>query len=240
MVSFQFLLHAHSLLGRLGGVSTPTVMSPTAIATFDRPTEIIHAGIGYQASFLFGGLKAWYQPGRVDWHAVDDRVRGGTSHSYFEELARPGQLWHPARFSGNLDTKTLGGAGFASVATDLTESDGSKTTYNLTAYDGLLVQVVEGDDKKYTLTVKDDDAGERDDRRVKSRINWEFDFDITQLVESEVLIPWSGFRATYRGRDIDPPRPLDPSHIKQFSILIRRSVDYECTLWMFEYADRSA
>ncbi|WVQ97095.1 hypothetical protein IAU59_004205 [Kwoniella sp. CBS 9459] len=66
------------------------------------------------------------------WRAVDDRVRGGSSISHLDEIALPGGVSGVdgllqgqndvekgkkavgARFWGTLDTKTLGGAGFAS------------------------------------------------------------------------------------------------------------------------------
>ncbi|CBQ72397.1 conserved hypothetical protein [Sporisorium reilianum SRZ2] len=51
-----------------------------------------------------------------DFVAVDDRVRGGTSHSHTAIIQYPPYSRGELVFSGFLDTLTLGGAGFASQA----------------------------------------------------------------------------------------------------------------------------
>lgn len=51
--------------------------------------------------------------------AVDDRVRGGTSHSHTAIVQYPPNSRGEIIFSGFLDTITLGGAGFASQASSL-------------------------------------------------------------------------------------------------------------------------
>lgn len=69
----------------------------------------------------------------TDWVATDDRVRGGSSQSYFE--CAP---FEPtARFYGTLDIETLGGAGFASQRTT-----GDDREWDLSGFDGIEVEVV--------------------------------------------------------------------------------------------------
>ena len=113
------------------------------------------------------------------WTAVDDRVRGGSSVSYLKPSAG---VTNGAVFYGNLDTKTLGGAGFASQATKPSSSSsfslsnfvGSSTDdlhWDLSGYDGIELRLGAFDKKTYTFTIKDTvpdskraDGRERDQR----------------------------------------------------------------------------
>ncbi|MCJ1418313.1 hypothetical protein MMC32_004660 [Xylographa parallela] len=166
--------------------------------------------------YLFGGTSPWITPS-VNWTAVDDRVRGGSSQSY---LALVPNSTHVC-FSGTLDTKTLGGAGFASQTTT-----GDKV-WDLSAYDGIQVDVIKGQGKTYTLIVKDEvPQSKRDDGREISSVNWEYDFKIAEnSVESEqtvkVWVPWSEFKATYRGREKKDAKPLKKAEIRRFSLMMR-------------------
>jgi hypothetical protein len=65
-------------------------------------------------------------------------VRGGKSQSYLEILSDG-----TARFYGELDTKTLGGAGFASQRLN--------HPWDLSRYAGLQIHVKRGDGKTYSL-----------------------------------------------------------------------------------------
>lgn len=90
---------------------------------------------------LFGNHLPWNTTS-VTWIPVDDRVRGGSSQSHFTIVNDTSFL---ARFSGELDTSTLGGAGFASRTTEWTDRD---HTLNLGDFDGLLLDVVSADEKE--------------------------------------------------------------------------------------------
>lgn len=83
----------------------------------------------------------------LDWTSSDDRVRGGSSYS--ELSCSP--VSPIAEFRGNLDIKTLGGAGFASQRTT-----GEDRSWDLSFYDGLELGIAASDDKQYTLVVKDE------------------------------------------------------------------------------------
>jgi hypothetical protein len=145
---------------------------------------------------------------------VDDRVRGGSSTSHLEEIRRQNAV----RFHGHLDTKTLGGAGFASQTTT------GDIVWNLATYDGLLLDVVKGDGKMYTIIVKDDvPEQKRDDGREFSSLSWEYDFKGEGA--EKLHVPWSDFKATYRGREKKDAEPLKMGEIKRFSLMMRSFFD---------------
>ena len=159
----------------------------------------------------------WVTP-TTNWTAVDDRVRGGSSRSHLSLLRSSTNI----RFFGILDTKTLGGAGFASQTTT------GERVWDLSAYDGIQIEVVKGDGKTYTLIVKDEVPEEkREDGREKSSTNWEYDFkaggsESQADVNMKVWVPWSNFNATYRGREKKDAAPLKTRDIKRFSLMMRR------------------
>ena len=159
----------------------------------------------------------WVTP-TTKWTAVDDRVRGGSSQSHLSLLENSTNV----RFFGTLDTKTLGGAGFASQTTT------GERVWDLSAYDGIQIEVVNGDGKTYTLIIKDEVPEEkREDGREKSSINWEYDFkagggELQADVNMKVWIPWNSFNATYRGREKKDAAPLKTGEIRRFSLMMRR------------------
>ncbi|KAJ5885155.1 hypothetical protein N7495_009665 [Penicillium taxi] len=163
---------------------------------------------------LFGGSRAW---SKKEWTSSDDRVRGGSSHSTL--TCSPTSL--TAKFHGNLDIKTLGGAGFASQRTATTEQ-----TWDISAYDGIEVVLERADTRKYTLTLKDEILPKRPDGREASSVSWEVDFQVNAEDGKNgtvLFFKWSDFRATYRGRDLegDDVKPLDLKRVKRFAIMVR-------------------
>ncbi|KAJ6111930.1 hypothetical protein N7523_007991 [Penicillium sp. IBT 18751x] len=156
---------------------------------------------------LFGGIRAWDSK---DWTSSDDRVRGGASHSTL--TCSPSSL--VAKFHGNLDITTLGGAGFASQRTT-----GEDRTWNLSRYDGIELVIDHADNKLYTLTLKDEILPKRPDGREQSTLSWEFDFRAEG--RKTIFVKWSDFRPTYRGKEKKDVEPLDLKNIKRFSIMIR-------------------
>ncbi|KAJ5668256.1 uncharacterized protein N7477_006826 [Penicillium maclennaniae] len=156
---------------------------------------------------LFGGIRAWDSK---DWTSSDDRVRGGASHSTL--TCSPSSL--VAKFHGNLDITTLGGAGFASQRTT-----GEDRTWNLSRYDGIELVIDHADNKLYTLTLKDEILPKRPDGREQSTLSWEFDFRAEG--RTTIFVKWSDFRPTYRGKEKKDVEPLDLKNIKRFSIMIR-------------------
>jgi len=159
---------------------------------------------------LFGESKPWFS-NSINWTAVDDRVRGGSSQSYLDEDEKVNEV----RFHGTLDTTTLGGAGFASQATT------GNMTWDLNGYDGLEIIIDKSDGKMYTLIVKDYKPGKRDDGREMAGVNWEYDFVVEQDNAVMISAKWSDFKPTYRGREKGDAEPIKTGEIYQFSIMMR-------------------
>ncbi|OWP04856.1 CIA30 family protein [Marssonina coronariae] len=157
---------------------------------------------------VFGGEKPWSP---LDWTSSDDRVRGGSSIS--ELTCNP--LSPTAVFHGNLDIETLGGAGFASQRTT-----GEERNWDLSKYDGLVLDIAKSDEKQYTLTLKDELLPRSPNGREQSTISWEHDFKVDSD-GGKVLICWDDFKATYRGREKKDTKPLDLQHVKRISFMMR-------------------
>ncbi|KAI5369493.1 Putative complex I intermediate-associated protein 30 [Septoria linicola] len=163
---------------------------------------------------LFGGDKGWHSE---DWHASDDRVRGGKSISHLDCTEKTGT------FRGNLDIKTLGGAGFASQRTT-----GEDREWDLSKYAGIELCISKGDKKRYTFNLKDELlTPDPDTGREQASISYECDFELPPQTEpgdthdKTVFIPWSSFNATYRGRPKKDAKPIDLKQIKRLSIMMR-------------------
>jgi hypothetical protein len=144
------------------------------------------------------------------WTASDDRVRGGSSVSNLSTIAEG------VRFHGNLDIETLGGAGFASQRT--VEND---KIWDLSGQDGIELDIIPSDHKRYTFSLTDEIAQRRPDGREQSALVWEYDF-CTKESGHNVRIPWRELKPTYRGKPVEDARPLDLSRVKRFRIMARR------------------
>lgn len=165
---------------------------------------------------LFGLLSSYtalYPPFEHDsWRAVNDQLRGGSSTSHFDVSSDA----QSALFYGVLDTQTLGGAGFASQATDF------DTPLNLAQYDGLALDIADVDTTgphSFTLNLKTTKPEYRDDGRRQSSIVYEGDFTLEKA--GRVTLKWDSFKATYRGKRVDDAPPLDASHIHELSFMCR-------------------
>ncbi|KAL4979893.1 complex I intermediate-associated protein 30-domain-containing protein [Aspergillus desertorum] len=161
--------------------------------------------------YLFGGACPWSS---ADWTSVDDRVRGGSSHSHLT----PSPDKKTATFNGHLDVRTLGGAGFASQRTS------GDRNWDLSPYAGveLDIDTANSDSKLYTFIVKDEKGllPPRDDGRERSGLSWEVNFT-PGCNRGKVVVRWGDFRPTYRGKEVRDVEPLDLKAIKRFSIMMR-------------------
>ncbi|KAH8784110.1 NADH:ubiquinone oxidoreductase intermediate-associated protein 30 [Hyaloscypha sp. PMI_1271] len=158
--------------------------------------------------FLFGGNKPW---SATDWTDSDDRVRGGSSYSELTcDPSSPTAVFH-----GNLDTKTLGGAGFASQRTT-----GEDRSWDLSSYDGITLDIKKSDGKKYTLILKDELLPKGSNGREQSTVGWDYDFNGGND-GGKVFVHWNDFKATYRGREKKEAQPLDLKHVKRVSLMMR-------------------
>lgn len=146
------------------------------------------------------------------WTASDDTVRGGSSMSNLTISGDGAQ----AVFHGILDTKTLGGAGFASQRT------AGVLSLDLSDAVGLQLDLGAGNSgQTFTLNVKDTIPDPRPDGRDEAGVSWEADFKVPH--EGGLVVKnWDEFRATFRGRDVEDPKPLDLGDVKRLSLMMRR------------------
>ena len=121
-----------------------------------------------------------------------------------------------AVFRGFLDVTALGGAGFASQRTT------DPQTWDLSRYRGLVVDVVAADDKHYVVSLKDEVPSRRPDGRERSALSWELAFSGPRDDHGRVILLFSDFKPTYRGRPAPDAEPLDLANIRRISFMMRR------------------
>ncbi|KAJ1045049.1 hypothetical protein NDA11_001095 [Ustilago hordei] len=135
-----------------------------------------------------------------DFTAVDDRVRGGTSHSRTAIVQYPSQSRGELVFSGFLDTTTLGGSGFASQAS----TTPPPVTLAKTDFSGLRLVIRRepnwsepspippggsnpGGGKRpvtsFVFQIKTEKPRRRPDGRRESGVVWEWSFTVPQTQE---------------------------------------------------------
>jgi hypothetical protein len=146
--------------------------------------------------------RTWYSS---DWTSSNDSIRGGSSYS---KLSTSGDL---VIFSGHLDIKTLGGAGFASQRTS------SELDLDLSAYDGIELVLGSSDGKKYTFVLKDDD-GEA------NSINWQVDFQVSSFDSGEktVNFSWWEFNPIFKGKEAEGVEDFKKHDVKRMGFMFRR------------------
>jgi len=82
--------------------------------------------------------------------------------------------------------------------------------------------VGEGDGKIYTLILKDESLpGKREDGREKAGISWEVEFKAGEEGE-KFWVPWSDFKATYRGKQKKDARELKTRSVCRVGVMMRR------------------
>lgn len=168
-------------------------------------------------------------------------MRGGSSQSFLDSLPE-----NRALFYGNLNTTTLGGAGFASqyspidaknaewsspVTSDCYAGNSSTNSvgWDLTYYDGLEVCFGKADGKIYTLILKDEESVETEEGQATAGFNFEAEFpthgEANEKGENEIggrtWLPWADFKPTFRGREVDDGRKLNKSSITRVGIMMR-------------------
>ncbi|KAJ3329061.1 hypothetical protein HDU76_008725 [Blyttiomyces sp. JEL0837] len=169
--------------------------------------------MGRSVKDLFGGSAGWEIE---NWRTVDDRVRGGSSTSSLRLLNDGSSVV----FSGNLDTSTLGGAGFASQLSIPSQP------FDLSGYDGIVIHALKGDGKTYSLNVKNTAEKRRPDDRVEASIEYKYIFNATQD-SFAALAPFTKFNPYYRGRPVSDAPPLDPSNVYAISIMMQSYFDQQ-------------
>jgi hypothetical protein len=83
------------------------------------------------------------------------------------------------------------------------------------------LDVANSDDKQYTLILKDELLPKSPNGREQSTISWEYDFKAKQGGE-KIFLTWDELNATYRGRKVADPAPLDVKNVRRISLMMRR------------------
>ncbi len=123
-------------------------------------------------------------------------------------------------FAGELDHKTLGGAGFAAQRTvdDYRPPD-------LSNFDALVLDIPHSDGKKYTIILKDTLNPKTREGREAASVSWEHDFHLPGFAGSgRVILHFDNFKPFYRGKPVENSNtpPIDRRGIRRIAIMVRR------------------
>ena len=115
--------------------------------------------------------------------------------------------------------------------TTSTVHDDEDGSWDLSSFDGIELEVGNGDEKIYTLMLKDElPAEKREDGREKAGLNWETDFRVGKGQNDEgekkegvtkVWVPWGDFRATYRGKEKEDAGSLKTGEVRRIGFMMR-------------------
>jgi len=100
---------------------------------------------------------------------------------------------------------------------------GEDHIWDLSAYSGIQLDILEADEKRYTFLIKDELLPESPEGREQSTISWEYDFNADREGE-KLFIRWADLKPTYRGKEKTDVKPLDLRNIRRMSIMNRRCV----------------
>lgn len=133
--------------------------------------------------------------------------------------------------------------------------------WDLSDYTALRLTILKADSRIYTLTLKDNPpAAKRADGRERAAVSWEVDFYVLSQKSPtssspptfsgtdslspisarksgeawSVTLPFSAFRATYRGKDMPDAKPLRTSEIRRFGLMMRSFFEREGQAGEFE------
>ncbi len=138
-----------------------------------------------------------FEKNELSWVCINDGVMGGISKSSFSIKDGIGI------FNGKVSLDNNGG--FASVRTAISEDYFKNTT-------GIILRV-KGDGKTYKFRIRTNDNfdGVAYSTSFKTEGNglWE-----------EIIIPYTNFKASYRGYTINDAPPINPNNIRQIGFLI--------------------
>ncbi|MEX1198970.1 MAG: CIA30 family protein [Pseudohongiellaceae bacterium] len=134
-----------------------------------------------------------------EWCSTDDPVMGGESRSNMEEGPEETVV-----FAGHVSLANNGG--FASIHRPLEQG-------LLSGYGALSLRVC-GDGRRYSLRLRQEEAFDG--------ISWRQDFDTRAGEWQTVVLPFSGFRAVFRGRELPTAGPLDLPRVNRVGLLIGR------------------
>jgi len=139
-----------------------------------------------------------FEPGEpIEWRPINDGVMGGLSRSLLKITPAGTGL-----FEGEVSLANNGG--FASVRARLGPVD-------LSGYQSLAARV-RGDGKRYRLRLHTG-AG-------VDGIAYQADFDTEAGEWQEIVLPFSSFEPTFRGRRLTDVEPLDTGNVQQIGLMI--------------------
>ena len=82
--------------------------------------------------------------------------------------------------------------------------------------------IPDGHPSAFRINLKNEQPSRRPDGRRQSVLNYEFAFDLRDVMEEkekekevEIIAEWEDFKATYRGREDSGAPPLDPKRIEE-------------------------
>ncbi|KAI9291227.1 NADH:ubiquinone oxidoreductase complex I intermediate-associated protein 30 [Neoconidiobolus thromboides FSU 785] len=192
---------------------------------------------------LFGRFAPWKSS---TFSYVNDSLRGGKSTTYIEVGSNGEYLL----FEGNLDPSVLGAA-FSSIRTFFTPEPAKEPLLDnkgldLSDYDGLLIETLAGDGKRYSINLKNDigDIIDQSSGKRESTIEYNYYFtpevrgyhEVNMLGGDSNLNPpvnnlfyakFEDFVPYYRGRPITDGiingkkvPSLDPKKIQALSVMV--------------------
>ena len=132
-----------------------------------------------------------------EWSAINDVVMGGVSSGGVRTTGDGTLL-----FAGNVSLENNGG--FASIRS-------RPRAWDLGSYSGIAIRFL-GDGKRYKLNLKTDSA--------LDGIMYRATFETREGEWQTLRFPFSGFKASFRGREVPDAPPLDPAGIASFGLLI--------------------
>lgn len=137
------------------------------------------------------------QPGAVQgWYVINDGVMGGVSTSQFTHHI------DKAVFSGVVSLDNNGG--FASLRS-------APESFDFSAFQSIALRV-RGDGKTYKFTVRTDN--------LKDGVNYRSAFATKAGEWMTVKLPFTDFRASFRGQSVPDAPPLEPSRVVTLGFLI--------------------
>ncbi|KAJ9079387.1 hypothetical protein DSO57_1035892 [Entomophthora muscae] len=170
---------------------------------------------------VFGGSQQW---DTYDFLAVDDRLRGGSSQSYMEAFDSN----NTAMFYGVLDTKTLGGAGFASQSVE-----SPNVIFDFSYFSGLELSYLTSEKKYFTIDISNEYSAFLPNGSKPSTVEFQAVFT-SEVGEAEgggpqkVYLPFTDFTPVERGRPSKRPGlTLDLGSIRKVAFQLRSFFDQQ-------------
>lgn len=186
---------------------------------------------------LFGSQLAPWVPS--EWQEVSDRVRGGISVAHLDLINSSDRGSGGVRFHGTLDTSTLGGAGFASVAYRPHEALKLPRSQFTAIYLELSPSIPADHVRRFTLALKNEPLSRGPDGRQESTTSYEFEISLPETINStadpqpkldqrvSVVVPFDELQPTYRGRPKTDAPKFNSSHLTELSIMCRSYFDQQ-------------